>query len=70
MIESEIFNQIKPDIVLAQHVLPEPESGKVGYRRGRYMASGDEIYITVKGKGGYAALSEPLKRGGGRRQIS
>lgn len=56
MIETGIFNELKPDIVLAQHVLPELETGKVGYRAGRYMASSDEIYITVRGKGGHAAL--------------
>ena len=46
----------KPDIVIAQHILPELETGKVGYKAGRYMASCDEIYITVTGKGGHAAL--------------
>jgi amidohydrolase len=56
MIETGIFKELKPDIVLAQHVLPELETGKVGYRSGRYMASSDEIYITVRGKGGHAAL--------------
>jgi amidohydrolase len=56
MIETGIFNELKPDIVLAQHVLPELETGKVGYRAGRYMASSDEIYITIRGKGGHAAL--------------
>ncbi|HQW47472.1 MAG TPA: peptidase dimerization domain-containing protein, partial [Chitinophagaceae bacterium] len=30
--------------------------GKVGFREGQYMASADEIYITVHGKGGHAAL--------------
>ncbi|MGD0582470.1 MAG: M20 family metallopeptidase [Bacteroidales bacterium] len=56
MIESGAFNDPKPDIVLAQHVLPELETGKVGYKAGRYMASSDEIYITISGKGGHAAL--------------
>lgn len=56
MIESGVFNDPKPDIVLAQHVLPELETGKVGYKAGRYMASCDEIYITVRGNGGHAAL--------------
>jgi amidohydrolase len=56
MINSGAFNNPKPDLVLAQHVLPELETGKVGYRAGRYMASSDEIYITVKGTGGHAAL--------------
>jgi amidohydrolase len=56
MIGSGIFNELKPGMVIAQHVLPELETGKVGYRPGRYMASSDEIYITVRGKGGHAAL--------------
>jgi amidohydrolase len=56
MIESGAFNDPKPEIVLAQHVLPEMETGKVGYKAGRYMASSDEIYITINGKGGHAAL--------------
>ncbi|MFN8211596.1 MAG: M20 family metallopeptidase [Bacteroidales bacterium] len=56
MIESGAFNDPKPEIVLAQHVLPELETGKVGYRAGRYMASSDEIYLTITGKGGHAAL--------------
>jgi amidohydrolase len=56
MIESGAFNDPKPGIILAQHVLPELDTGKVGYKRGRYMASSDEIYITIIGKGGHAAL--------------
>jgi amidohydrolase len=56
MIESGELNNPKPDIVLAQHILPELETGKTGYKAGRYMASCDEIYITVAGRGGHAAL--------------
>jgi amidohydrolase len=56
MIESGALNNPKPDIVIAQHILPELETGKVGYKAGRYMASCDEIYITVEGRGGHAAL--------------
>jgi amidohydrolase len=56
MIASGVFDNPRPDVVLGQHVLPELESGKVGYKAGRYMASCDEIYITVKGTGGHAAL--------------
>lgn len=58
MIESGELSNPAPDIVLAQHVLPELETGRVGYKPGRYMASADEIYITVKGKGGHAALTD------------
>lgn len=56
LIETGELGNPKPDLVIAQHVLPELESGKVGYKSGRYMASCDEIYITVTGKGGHAAL--------------
>lgn len=56
MIESGVFNDPRPEIILAQHVLPELETGKVGYKAGQYMASSDEIYITINGKGGHAAL--------------
>jgi amidohydrolase len=57
MIDSgELYNP-KPDIILAQHVLPELETGMVGYKAGLYMASSDEIYITLTGKGGHAALT-------------
>jgi amidohydrolase len=58
MIESGELENPAPDIILAQHVLPELETGKVGYKPGRYMASADEIYISVKGKGGHAALTD------------
>lgn len=50
------LRRIKPDAIIAQHVLPELETGYTGFRPGRYMASSDEIYISVKGKGGHAAL--------------
>jgi amidohydrolase len=56
IIESDPFKQNLPDIMLAFHVLPELTTGKAGFCAGQYMASGDEVYITVKGKGGHAAL--------------
>ncbi len=56
IIESGELKNPKPEIIIAQHILPELETGKVGYKSGRYMASCDEIYITISGKGGHAAL--------------
>lgn len=56
IIDSNIFKSNRPDAMLAFHVLPELTAGKAGFRHGQYMASGDEIHITVKGKGGHAAL--------------
>jgi amidohydrolase len=46
----------RPDAIIGQHVMPDLEVGKVGFRPGLYMASTDEIYITVKGKGGHGAM--------------
>lgn len=40
----------------ALHVYPEMLAGKIGYKSGLYMASCDEIYITVHGKGGHGAM--------------
>lgn len=56
IIKSGVLENPKPDVVLGLHVLPELETGCVGFRGGRYMASSDEINITIKGKGGHAAL--------------
>lgn len=41
--------------IIGQHVMPILDVGQIGIRSGRYMASADEIYITVRGKGGHAA---------------
>lgn len=56
MIEEGLLKKYRPQRIIAQHVYPEYEVGKVGFRSGMYMASADEIYLTVKGKGGHAAL--------------
>src|SRR5690606_26206969 len=42
--------------IFGNHVHPPLESGTVGYRAGRYMASADELYLTIRGSGGHAAL--------------
>ncbi len=55
MIKEGVLDNPKPQAVLGQHVMPFIETGKVGFRSGKYMASTDELYVTVKGKGGHAA---------------
>jgi amidohydrolase len=60
LIEEGILENPKPNRILGQHVMPFIDSGKVGFRKGMYMASADEIYFTVKGKGGHAAMPEDL----------
>lgn len=56
MMEDGLFSEYTPELVIGQHVFPELVAGKVGFRPGAYMASSDEIYIKVRGKGGHAAL--------------
>lgn len=56
MIKEGLLKKYQPDLILAQHVYPEMEAGTCGFKAGMYMASADEIYLTVKGKGGHAAL--------------
>src|ERR1035437_1514030 len=56
MIKEGILENPRPQSIIAQHVFPSMEVGKVGFRNGMYMASTDEIYVTVKGKGGHAAM--------------
>ena len=56
MIKENVLENPRPQSILAQHVFPSMEVGKVGFRNGMYMASTDEIYVTVIGKGGHAAM--------------
>jgi len=55
MIEAGVLENPAPISILGQHVHPPLEVGKVAFRPGLAMASADEIYITVYGKGGHAA---------------
>jgi len=56
MIEEKVLESPKVNRIIAQHVYPDLETGKVGLKSGTYMASADEIYFKVIGKGGHAAL--------------
>ncbi|PIB36669.1 N-acyl-L-amino acid amidohydrolase [Reichenbachiella sp. 5M10] len=58
MIKDGILKNPKPSSIFGQHVMPLIPVGKVGFRKGMYMASADEIYVTVRGKGGHGALPE------------
>ncbi len=55
MIKEGVLENPKPQAMVGQHVLPMMEVGKVGFRSGIYMASTDELYVTVTGKGGHGA---------------
>jgi amidohydrolase len=60
MLDAGIFKGQQPSAIIAQHVFPSLAAGKVGFREGRYMASSDEIYIRIKGKGGHAAMPHQI----------
>ena len=55
MMEDGLFDNVTPDEIYSFHCLPEMDCGKVGMRKGKYMASTDELYWTVKGLGGHGA---------------
>ena len=58
MIKEGVLERPRPLSILGQHVHPPLEVGKVGFCSGKYMASADEIYVTVTGKGGHGALPQ------------
>lgn len=60
MMEEGALDNPKPEIIVGQHVLPDMATGDVGFKEGMYMASGDEIYLTITGKGGHAAMPHTL----------
>jgi amidohydrolase len=55
MIAAGCLENPKVERMYALHVFPDLEVGKVGFKEGLYMASCDEIYITIHGKGGHGA---------------
>ncbi|SDL97656.1 M20 metallopeptidase family protein [Pedobacter antarcticus] len=55
MIKEGVLQNPAPHHIIGQHVMPMIDAGKVGFRSGIYMASTDELYVTVTGKGGHGA---------------
>lgn len=60
MIEEGVLKNPEPEVIFGQHVFPEMETGRIGMRPGKYMASTDEVFITVKGRGGHAAIPDKV----------
>lgn len=56
MIEAGVLENPKVTEMYALHVFPEMETGKTGFKAGIYMASCDEIYMTIHGLGGHGAM--------------
>jgi amidohydrolase len=58
MIQEGVLKNPQPTGIIGQHVFPLLPVGKIGFREGMYMASCDEIYLKVIGKGGHGAAPE------------
>jgi amidohydrolase len=58
MIRDKVLENPRPQAIIGQHVMPMIPAGKVGFRSGLYMASTDELYLTITGKGGHGAMPE------------
>jgi amidohydrolase len=55
MIREGVLEDPKPGGVIGQHVSPMIDAGKIGIRKGKFMASMDDLFVTVHGKGGHGA---------------
>jgi len=55
MIKEGVLENPAPGAILGQHVFPNIEAGKIGICKGKFMASMDDIFVTVRGKGGHGA---------------
>jgi amidohydrolase len=60
LIREGVFADTGPLGILGQHVTPELPTGTVAFRSGPFMAAADELYLTVKGRGGHAAVRDTL----------
>lgn len=58
LIKEGVLENPAPESIYALHVHPTLEVGKLSFRGGMVMASADELYITIKGKGGHAAAPQ------------
>ncbi|MDO8366599.1 MAG: M20 family metallopeptidase [Saprospiraceae bacterium] len=56
MIKAGVLENPRPTSIFGQHVHPPLHAGMIGLKPGIYMASADEIYVTVKGRGGHGAM--------------
>lgn len=58
LIAEGVLEDPKPEKIFALHVHPGLEVGKLSFRNGMVMASADELYISIKSKGGHAAAPQ------------
>ncbi|WP_408011633.1 N-acetyldiaminopimelate deacetylase [Pseudalkalibacillus sp. A8] len=55
MLESEVFNEERPDMMVALHIAPNLPVGTIGIKEGLLFANTSELFIDLKGRGGHAA---------------
>jgi len=60
LIQAGVLKNPRPDLIIGQHVYPDLPAGSIGYRPGPYMASTDEIFLTIQGKGGHGAMPHKI----------
>lgn len=58
MIKAGVLENPRPTSIFGQHVHPPLHAGMIGLKPGIYMASADEIYVTIKGRGGHGAMPQ------------
>ncbi|AIY04542.1 carboxypeptidase [Planococcus sp. PAMC 21323] len=56
MMADGIFDQYKPDVLIAQHVWPGLPAGQVGVIDGAIMGNSDRFQVTIHGAGGHASM--------------
>lgn len=60
LLKDEAWKSSHIERIVGLHVFPEMKKGNLGFRKGLYMASCDEIYMTINGKGGHGATPEQV----------
>lgn len=55
LIKEGVLENPKPSMIIGQHVMPSIKCGKIAIRKGKHMASMDELFVTIHGKGGHGA---------------
>ena len=58
LIKEGVLENPAPENIFGMHVHTTLDTGKLSFRGGMVMASADEIYISIKGKGGHAAAPQ------------
>jgi amidohydrolase len=58
LIKEGVLEKPKPTAIFGQHVHPSLPAGQIGLREGFFMASADEIYLSIKGRGGHGAMPQ------------